>query len=47
MVIRRHKISLRVLKNISRVGGSEVKDSSKQEEKFCILMWPCNVLFIM
>ena len=48
MAVRRYEISLRMLKNISRV--SEVNKwniFSTFEEKFCISVRPCNVLFII
>ena len=47
MAVRRYEISLRVLKNISRVSAANKWNIfSTREEKFRISKWPCNVLFI-
>ena len=48
MAARRYEISLRVLKNISRVSAAnEWNIFSTREEKFRISKRPCNVLFII
>ena len=48
MAARRYEISLRVLKNISRVSAANKKNIfSTREEKFRIAKRPCNVLFIL
>ena len=48
MAAQEYEISLRVLKNISRVSAAnESNIFSTQEEKFCISKQPCNVLFII
>ena len=47
MAARRYKISLLVLKNISRVSAANKGNIfSTQEEKFCISKRPCIILFI-
>ena len=47
MAARRYKISLLVLKNISRVSAANKGNIfSTQEEKFCISKPPCIILFI-
>ena len=44
----RYQISLRVLKNISRLSAAnEWNIFSTWEENFCISKWPCKVLFII
>ena len=48
MAARRYEISLRVLKNISRVSTAHSWNIfSTREEKFLICKRPCNVLFII
>ena len=45
---RRYKISLWVLRNISRVSAANKWNIfSTHEEKFCISKQPCNILFIV
>ena len=47
MAVRRYEISLRVLKNISRVSAANERNIfSTREEKFRISARPCNVLFM-
>ena len=46
LAARRYEISLRMLKNISRVSvRNEWNIFSTREEKFRFSKWPCNVLF--
>ena len=48
MAERRDEISLRVLKDISRVSAANERNIfSTREEKFRISARPCNVLFIL
>ena len=49
MATQRCKISLWVLKNISRASAANEWNIFflTQEEKFGISKWPCNVLFII
>ena len=48
MAARRYEISLRVLKNISRVTAANERNIfSTREEKFRISARLCNVLFII
>ena len=50
MAARRYEISLRVLKNISRVSVANTQIMKRRrnfEEKFCISKRPCKVLFII
>ena len=44
MAAWRYEISLLVLKNISCI-RSLMKYFSTLQEKFCISMWPCNILY--
>ena len=46
MAAQRYKISLRVLKNISRVCSERVKYFSTREEKFGISKLPYNILLL-
>ena len=48
MATRRYEISLRVLKNISRVRAANERNIfSTGEDKFRISKRPCNVFFII